>query len=1136
MNIVEIDNDRYFQLANHDAMRPFFMSIVSDSNHWMFISSNGGLTAGRRDAEHALFPYSTDDKITQSVEHTGSKTIFRIQSSEKVHVWEPFSERQAGQYQIQRNLYKSIAGNKIIFEEINHDLMLKFSYQWSFSTRFGLVRKCWLINLSDQDCSIHCLDGLQNLLPYGVGSYLQMSSSNLADAYKRQELHPETGLGIFSLSALIVDKAEPSEALKANTVWSVGLDQPGHLLSSLQLDQFRRGKEIVSEYDIKGEKGAYFVTADMMLSGRTERRWMIIANVNQSHSQVIDLCHAIHNDAGISHQIQEDIDAGTRNLLALVGNADGLQLTADPLQDARHFANVLFNILRGGTFVSNYEITRDDFISYLKTASAKVFRLHHHDVETLGPVFTQSALYGLAYKLQDPDLIRLVVEYLPLHFSRRHGDPSRPWNKFTINTLDELSNTRILDYEGNWRDIFQNWEALVHAYPGFIKSMILKFLNATTFDGYNPYRITKSGFDWEIIEPDNPWSYIGYWGDHQIIYLLKFLEFLDQHQPGCFHALCEEEVFVYANVPYRIKPYEEIRKDPRNTVVFNAEADHRIRSQIALHGADGALLMNARQAIHRVNFLEKLLAILLAKISNYIPGAGIWMNTQRPEWNDANNALVGYGTSIVTLCYLRRFLVFTGKMLARTHLRHIEISAELHHYFKRVLQILEDYKHLIHSSFDDIDRQRMTDALGEAGSDFRESIYRDGFKGVRSSIEVRDISKLCTTALAHFEHTIRNNQRDDRMYHAYNTISIGESGISISRLNEMLEGQVAVISAGLLGADEVSEILKSLRNSALYREDQRSYTLYPNKALPGFLAKNSIPSESVEKSPLLTQLVKDKNQQIIQQDIPGGFHFNGNFKNATDLTAALNELESSTYAPLVASDRLLVLDIFEEVFQHASFTGRSGTFYAYEGLGSIYWHMVSKLHLAVQEVCLQAINAHQNQTLVRQLINFYCEIGEGIGVHKSPEWYGAFPTDPYSHTPLHKGAQQPGMTGQVKEDILVRFSELGVVVNDGALAFSPLLLKRDQFLTQQAVFTFINLKNEHDTLMLEPGSLAFTICQTPVVYQLAQHESLEVRMKSGETLVFDSTALDQQVSQLVFERTGDIGSITVHVAEKHLLT
>ena len=35
---------------------------------------------------------------------------------------------------------------------------------------------------------------------------------------------------------------------------------------------------------------------------------------------------------------------------------------------------------------------------------------------------------------------------------------------------------------------------------------------------------------------------------------------------------------------------------------------------------------------------------------------GIWMNTQRPEWNDANNALVGHGISVVTLGYLRRTL------------------------------------------------------------------------------------------------------------------------------------------------------------------------------------------------------------------------------------------------------------------------------------------------------------------------------------------------------------------------------------------------------------------------------------------------------------------------------------------------
>ena len=45
----------------------------------------------------------------------------------------------------------------------------------------------------------------------------------------------------------------------------------------------------------------------------------------------------------------------------------------------------------------------------------------------------------------------------------------------------------------------------------------------------------------------------------------------------------------------------------------------------------------------------------------------------------------------------------------------------------------------------------------------------------------------------------------------------------------------------------------------------------------------------------------------------------------------------------------ILLELYEKTFNHQSFTGRSGTFYAYEGLGSIYWHMVSKLLLSAQE-------------------------------------------------------------------------------------------------------------------------------------------------------------------------------------------
>ena len=202
--LISFEDENYYKITNSDAMRPFFMSIVSDSNHWMFISSNGGLSAGRKDSESSLFPYYTDDKITESSDITGSKTIFQVIKNGKILLWEPFSERYSGIYAIQRNLYKNSLGNKVVFEEINKDLGLTFRYQWNSSNRFGFVRKSTLINDTDIEVEVKLLDGMQNILPYGVNEGLQNSRSNLVDAYKKCELEPDSGIGIYALSAIML--------------------------------------------------------------------------------------------------------------------------------------------------------------------------------------------------------------------------------------------------------------------------------------------------------------------------------------------------------------------------------------------------------------------------------------------------------------------------------------------------------------------------------------------------------------------------------------------------------------------------------------------------------------------------------------------------------------------------------------------------------------------------------------------------------------------------------------------------------------------------------------------------------------------------------------------------------------------
>jgi hypothetical protein len=164
-----------------------------------------------------------------------------------------------------------------------------------------------------------------------------------------------------------------------------------------------------------------------------------------------------------------------------------------------------------------------------------------------------------------------VGEYLPICFSRRHGDPSRPWNRFTIATRGR-DGRPTLSYAGNWRDIFQNWEALAWSHPACLPAMIAVFLNASTADGYNPYRITRDGVDWEVEDPHDAWSHIGYWGDHQIVYLLRLLELHERLRPGELAARRDEPAYASVNVPYRIKGFDALLRDPRHSIDFDAAA------------------------------------------------------------------------------------------------------------------------------------------------------------------------------------------------------------------------------------------------------------------------------------------------------------------------------------------------------------------------------------------------------------------------------------------------------------------------------------------------------------------------------------------------------------------------------------
>ncbi len=1122
-DFVEIQGETYYRISHYDQMPPFFMSLVSSSDHWLFISSTGGLTAGRTNAESALFPYDTDDKVTSSSELTGNKTIVRVLRNGRSSLWQPFSNQYGGIYQIERHLYKNIPGDKLIFEEINHDLELTLRLAWRTSERFGFVKSSWLQNNSQEACQIELLDGIQNLLPYGVTSQTQNTFSNLLHAYKRNELEPNTGLGIFTLSATLTDKAEPSESLKATVAWQVGLENATHLLSATQVDAFRQENPLAPEYDVCGKAGAYFVKSDLeLLPGQTQQ-WHIVADVNYDSADIVRLLGLLNQEnAALESQVETDIEAGTKNLKQIVAAADGLQISAQQTTSAHHFANVLFNVMRGGIFADGYHIDKKDLLNFVQIRNHAVLKIQADWFEALPPHLTIQALYSRAASSGNPDLIRLSYEYLPLTFSRRHGDPSRPWNQFSIN-IKQADGSPKLDYQGNWRDIFQNWEPLALSFPDFSVGLIAKFLNATTADGYNPYRVTRNGIEWEVPEPDNPWANIGYWSDHQIIYLQKLLEIAEQAKPGVLKQLWRQPIFAYANVPYRIKPFHEMLADWYDTIVFDWDTEKETETAVSQMGTDGRLLLKNDGAVLHVTMVEKLLVLLLAKLTNWGPEGGIWMSTQRPEWNDANNALVGKGLSVVTTAYLRRFIAFWQTQLDGVE-EDFAVNSAIATLFSQVQSIFTTYESHLDMGFDDESRRSVFDLLGTVATDYRTVVYEQGVPSKYTALNSKALQAFLALAQRYIDHTLRANRRSDNLYHAYNILRLDDqNSAAVDNLYLMLEGQVAILSSGMLTADEALALLHSLRTSDLYRPDQHSYMLYPNRKLPGFLQKNNITPDLVAHSAFISTLIENDDKRLLIRDDSGVYHFNGQFRNAGDVSRTLAKLaKDPIFTDLVAAEKDFVLDLFEQTFNHQAFTGRSGTFFAYEGLGSIYWHMVSKLLLAVQECYLQALNCGEETAVIDALATVYYDVRKGLSFNKTPAVYGAFPTDPYSHSPYGSGAKQPGMTGQVKEEIMSRWGELGIFVQNGKLRFAPTMLQANEFSEETGQFDYVDSTGNHVTLPLPTHSLAFTFCQTPVIYTIGDSNKIDIVDENGRSQSIQSNQLDTVTSQHILNRDGII--------------
>ena len=1097
-----VDGAAHAFIDEVDSLPPFLMNVVSNGDAWLFLGSNGGLTAGRRSPDEAIFPYKTADKILRQPHDAGVACLLRIDG----RFWEPWRPSHP-LYGRRRRLLKHELGTSVVFEEEDVVSGLRLRWRLSPTERFGLIRSCTLWNPGPRAVDVELLDGWHHVLPPGVSEQTYARYSYLAAAYMRHELLADVGMAIFTLNAAISDRPEPAESLRAAAAWSLGHRAPQRLLSDRHLDEFRLGRLRGGHPEVRGEFGAYLVHDRLRLGAGEMHEWRLGIDTGLDHRALVDLRRRLATPEAFRQAVVVGLAEEERGITSRIAAADGLQRTADQDATAHHCSNVLFNVMRGGTFTDGYRCSSEDVAAFLGVRNRRVRDRHADWIAGLG-VGNALDLRAAAAERGDAQLTRLINEYLPVCFSRRHGDPSRPWNRFVIETR-RPDGLPIFTYSGNWRDLFQNWEALGHSHPGYLGGMIAVFLNASTADGYNPYRITREGIDWEVPDPADPWSHIGYWGDHQIVYLLRLLQAHERFWPGVLAANLTEPRYAAAVVPYRIASFDDLLRDPRHSITFDHALHGRLQERAASIGSDGHLLLDTTGEPRLFSLAEKLLLPVLVKMSNFVPGGGVWLNTQRPEWNDANNALAGWGLSVVTTCHIRRYLTFLDVLLAAAGGGDIRLSAPLAELIEALAAALPE------GGCDGPRCQAVFEALGRAGSAHRAAVYanREGWVDVSTAL-IRTVIGRCLTLV---DETIHANRCDDGTYTSYSVLHLERGRPEVRPLGPMLEGQVAVLASGVLDGRAAADLLDALAKGPLYRADQNSYMLQPDRICMPFLSRNALPHDWRDRAPGVAALVARGDKSVVVVDGDGTARFHADI-------AGVGELRRRLQAAIepAARDEAAVLAIWEDVFAHQEFTGRSGSFFAFEGLGSIYWHMVAKLLLAVQEC-----HASSAGRARERLAAAYHRIRDGLGFRKTATEYGAFPSDAYSHTPRHAGAQQPGMTGQVKEEILTRLGELGVGIENGEVRFRPLLLPEAEVLDERCVFSYVDVAGKDRSLTIPPRSLVFTFCQVPVIYRFGCPAAEIVVQRGDASERIDGDRLPAKVAAEIFRRTGAVVAIEV---------
>lgn len=761
-----------FVIKQFDKAKPFSSFLpglagLKGIPMWTFYVNRGQAVCsfGIRDKNSPIMEFSPASITYQSVSSKGFRTFIKREGTQGIY--EPF-QSAAPDAAAERKMV--ILPNEIGIEEVNKEqgVAVKVTYfQVPNDDYAALVRKVEITNISGHPMKLELLDGLPEILPYGVENAGYKEVGNLLRSWM-EVYNLDNSIPYYRVRSSTSDSAEVSEVQSGHFYLSFGQDggivKPivdfqvifGDNTSLAYPDRFAEYSlaELMAEPEYCTNKvpcGFTGITAQLA-PGETTTLHTIIGHID-SVERLNGKAPAIASPTYIAAK-QEEAGRLTEQL-----TEDIATRTSAPLFDAYCRQSYLDNFLRGG-YPFLFENGRDGFVIYL--------------------------------------------------YSRKHGDLERDYNFFSIEP------EYYSQGNGNFRDANQNRRNDIYFNPRVGTFNIVTFFSLIQADGYNPLGVEGTSFtvpekqatelqEWvessvsntQLVEkllglclgkytPGKVISLLadrdaglkrseeeiltgilslseqnieaafreGYWSDHWTYNMDLVDGYLDIFPDRKEELLFGEEVYTFFDSPARVLPRSEkyvINGDKvRQYGALEHDEEKMQKLGLSLNDTNWLKTKHGEGEVFRTNLFVKLISLSLNKFATLDPyGMGVEMEGDKPGWNDAMNGLPGlFGSGMSETFELKRIVNLVIEASEAYGDQKVGLPCEMYRLFAQVSQLLQ------RNLDGQLEQFEYWDQVASAREQYRDEI-RFGISGELEQISLGELGQFYKQMLGKIDQGIK---------------------------------------------------------------------------------------------------------------------------------------------------------------------------------------------------------------------------------------------------------------------------------------------------------------------------------------------------------------------------------------------